>query len=442
MLIIFCFLYAILYFLSDYQDRSSFVLLNIVISLCILGFTLRKTNTSIISLYGFFSLGFFVVFFQWPVMYAVFDIKPSSIYWLFRKEEYIGFITWLSSMSYFLFSIGYSFPIRKKTGITLTPCFYAENRSGIYLLFACFMLFLVTAPSTFYSGSVYKGGGGSSSGGGISSYFQILVACLHFFVTTNLFFRYHNTKKIDYVTAILLALISFLFLYSGDRGLFLSWFVLNIVLFNTYVKKINIGYFCLLVFGLLTLFGFVSFIRGSQAQDSVFALSEYGIFSFTIELASSIRAIYWGYDLILEGGDYHFGRLFLGNLFSLLPGAQSFIVSLFDLDPVNTGSAAYLTRAEQGFFSNYGEGSNLLADIYLNFGSIGCLCFMSFFGYLFGIAENSIYKPSIVKNILYTVLVAYSVYISRGEFFIFLRPFFWLVIFYYLSTFIQRRFRV
>jgi oligosaccharide repeat unit polymerase len=139
-------------------------------------------------------------------------------------------------------------------------------------------------------------------------------------------------------------------------------------------------------------------------------------FRATLQLANSARVLYSAIEDIDESEDFFYGELLIGNLLGVVPMAQSVYLNLTDTKKYELSSSQYLTYIKFGEDSVHGEGTTIIADIYLNFGYVGVLVVM----FLFGIFYKKVNFELHLKRSHYWVIIAaivgsYSIYMGRSN---------------------------
>ena len=135
------------------------------------------------------------------------------------------------------------------------------------------------------------------------------------------------------------------------------------------------------------------------------------------------KTLYEGVDYI-QNNSYLMGVSYVQYLFAFLPFGGSIFTKLLtghDIDEVATGTI--LTRFAD---ASYGLGTNMIADLYMNFSFIGVVVMM----FLLGILVTRVETPATkYQYFLYMALFANSIYLVRASIFGWLTFFAFLVIF-------------
>lgn len=382
-----------------------------------------------------FLLGFFIVHFQWAVMYSFSDIVPYGISRVWAEHEYVNYGTWISAVSGLAWIFGFNlfnFNINKNKNEVLI------NINKLYFFaIIIFTLFLVFAGGQFLNGAVYKGTSESNSLNGIAGYLQLLsgvsimVLIYASFINAKI-----KTSNNNLFHSMDMRIIAFVFiyistyLYSGDRGGAIQLAIITLTLYSYLINPIKLKRFLLIViFGafILTLIGLG---RGSQDENVLLAGADNANinsgYDLTLELANSARTLYKALAFVPEREGYFLGQLWITKLLSPIPYAQSLFIQLTGMPVHELGSAGYITYITFGENPTTGEGTSFVADIYLNFGLIGVLFFSSVFGvFIKKIHVELLNNRSRLWGLVAVLVASEAVYFGRGSMFGFIRTAVW-----------------
>jgi len=405
----------------------------------------NKNNLNWFRIDFLFLIGFSIVHFQWPTMFAISGISPENISRVWVNSNYVNFGVWLSTIGIVAWMIGYSW--FRTAEMKLTVDFKFIINKLLILAYLSFFLFVVLAGKDFLSGGVYKGTGGSAAGEGISGYVRlvfttsvILLTILEVLAKS----KNYDGSLIKWIFSLnkfyLLLSLTYilLFLSVGDRGEPIALGLLGLVLIGTYVRPVKLREFTALFFvGAI----FMTLISLGRSESTGFGLLSEGFSKFefqsgyyiTLELANSVRTLYMALSNIPENISYFYGQLWIGDILSPFPFAQSFLVSLSNIKAYEMGSASFITYLTFGENPESGEGTSLIGDIYLNFGSTGVVFFMFAFGLFLKKVTNKAYQGSHIRWIIvFGVLASLSFYMSRSGLFVPTRPIIWALLFFLL----------
>lgn len=400
-----------------------------------------------------FLLGFVIVHFQWAIMYTLSDVDLLSIKYFSHGVTdtiYVNYGTWISTVGILSWFLGYSvFQVKLKEYKKVYRIYY---RKLLILTAILFVLFLLTAGNNFYSGGIYKGEGGSSSAEGIGAYIQLIFSISIIALTSVIILnsKYSLTTKfiqwvllLDKKYLVLTGTYVFLFSLIGDRGAALQIGMTFLILFGSLVRAINIREFCVIVvFGaiIMTLIGLG---RSSLDSENIFVsgarrVELRSVYDPTLELAGSARTLYAALESVPERHEYFLGKLWLGNLIGVVPLLQAFYLELTGDEAYELGSSQYITYLRYGSRPPSGEGTSLIADIFLNFGLVGVVLFMFTLGLFIKKLQNELNTQKsyywIVSAGIFSSVVFYM---GRGGLFDGVRPVLWgllLVMFFCHSS--------
>ena len=120
------------------------------------------------------------------------------------------------------------------------------------------------------------------------------------------------------------------------------------------------------------------------------------------------------------------------HLFAAVPRLPVFMANLvFDSTPRELSSGYIITIEALGPNPTWGLGTNLIADIYMNFGLFGVLIFMFLLGVIIRKLQISVQtKSNILNLVVYLFLLSFSLYMPRTTYFTPLRFVLWSIIIY------------
>lgn len=365
----------------------------------------------------------------------------------------------LASIGLISFYLGYSlnnntsFKTKKKTKkiIDIRPLRFLN------LLF--FVLFLLLVDSDFLNSRLYGGGRRETSlflGYSMlffeTSMFAIYVVTIYNKLNSkfNRFTLIDYIKSLNYSFIILIVYLAFIML-SGDRGpiiyLVLGFIIGFILVSEKKLSKMHIISLFIIGGFSITLLGL---IRGSDLtltellkdnQHSVFYPKSFS--PYTKELAGSVYAIQIAVDNVPEVIPHTKGLFFALNTFLLIPGLNSSVQSLFNINYEYSSSSKLLSFL---YFSGgrirWGVGTTCIADIYIDFGYIGVLIIFLLFGYFARYIElrNFVIQDiSILSISLYILFFSFSIYIGRSSLLVPFTKLVYVLIFCYIPLVLKKQ---
>ncbi len=384
-----------------------------------------------------FLLGYGIVHFQWAIMLAISNITPPYLLRDYIDSDYMNYGTWLSTVGILMWFIGYFwFPSKKKNSIK----YQLDYKKLLWFSVILFILFLGIAGSNFLTGGFYKGQGGASTGEGISIYFQLLFGISIIVLTAIVLLdnkSNYKTKIIPFFLGlnkkylILAGTFVLLFLSIGDRGGPMQLTLTFLILFGSLVRPISLKEFSLIIVAGAIVLTLVGLGRSADTGENILVAgankAEFtSNYDATIELANSVNTLYSVLSNVPEHHDYFLGKIWLGKFFAVIPFSQNIYLQLSDDKFYELGSANYITFLRHGLNPPYGEGSSLVADIYLNFGLIGVIFLMFILGLFFKKLQNELdQQTSYYWIITAAFLASVAFYMGRGGLFDMLRPILW-----------------
>lgn len=399
----------------------------------------------------FFLLGFGIVHFQWPIMYSISGVSPEFITRVWVDEMYVNYGTWLSTIGVVAWVFGFS--ILKTAKWEKDIIWVFNYKKLLNLTIGLFILFIITAGEDFLTGGVYKGTGGSAAGSGISVYIRLIFSTAIILLTVTIIIankHSYNSNIIRWFFSLdkkFLALFFsyiILFLLIGDRGGPVSLLLSALIIIGTMVRPIK--FFELsasVILGAILL----TLISLGRSESSGFGILSAGAEKFeyssgydtTLELANSVRTLYKSLTEVPENQQYFYGSLWMGDLLAPLPFSQSLYLNLTGIPDYKIGSAGYITYLTFGKNPTSGEGTTLIADVYLNFALFGVVIFMFLLGFFFKKTSNELVLQNNFKWLIVGgILASFSLYFSRSGLFVMLRPIIWGII---LALFLVKKYK-
>lgn len=259
--------------------------------------------------------------------------------------------------------------------------------------------------------------------------------CLNFKYSKSLKNCILNNKKI----VVSFLLFSFSLIVIGSRGpiIFLTLSVSTVL--YLFFFRIRFWYIIFFLFSGLLFMTIITITRISSVNllnsgfgDVMFYGLEYlkesdeAIWILFTDLVVNARNLYDAMIFPLHF-DYLLGESYIQNLFVFIPFAGDFFTQLFvgvTAREVNTG---YILTMWNN--ADYGLGTNLIGDLYMNFAEYGVIIGMTLLGVLVSKCEKCI---TINQTFIYIALVANSFYLPRASIFAWLDlwAFLWIIRFF------------
>lgn len=406
-----------------------------------------------------FIIGFFIVHLQWPLL-SILGIEPENFDRIWINKNIANYASWLSTLGLISWYNGFNLlyiPQENtlKNNIVnngLDNNTAIKNSFFINSSLILFIAFILTVGKDFLSGNYL----GEQNWSTVSSYIYILFQTL---IVLSWVIELYNNKKsrsqktlkliqnLDKKLILLTLCYLLLFLSIGDRGGPLQLISAIFVTYSAIYRNFKLLETFIGITICALLFTLIGIGRSSQEGSSLLegiSLFEYsGFHTLTLELSNSIRTLYTALIHVPDYHEYFYGQLWLSNILSVIPFAQNIFINATGMEVYELGSAGYITFITFGPASISGEGTTLIGDIYLNFGGLGVVFFMGILGYIFSkIIWNTENTTSIKWLLLNAIFATIALYISRGSFFMFLRPLFWSIFILWLFTKIKWKVRI
>tara|TARA_B110000971_G_C19795250_1_gene401659 strand:+ start:100 stop:726 length:627 start_codon:yes stop_codon:yes gene_type:complete len=139
----------------------------------------------------------------------------------------------------------------------------------------------------------------------------------------------------------------------------------------------------------------------------------------TLELAKSIRTFNHTIYNVPNNYNYTYGYYQVRNLIAIIPGMSRLYLNVFsDGEKKFDGASNFVTFLIQGDSPKSGDGSSIIVDFYLDFGKLGVLFGMFFFGAFISKNENKIIYGSNDKSFSSVAIMIYfalSIYVTRSS---------------------------
>ena len=384
-----------------------------------------------------FLIGFMILHFQFPLDFILGNLT-SYYNKIFLFDEVINSSIVLSLIGLLSFFVGYEIAKRKGYNFKANDSVESRNFSKLDLGAVLSLLFYFVTVNPAYILGNYGSVPMGESAGYASIAFKLFVFASLIQQTINLqskvnskisFFKFLKSLSLPIIIVVSLYLLSVLI--SGDRGplIYFSLYVLGCYLFVT-KARVNLLY---IAGGVVTgafLITLLSVVR-SKANDGAdffakveYALAregyrDYSVSPQTAELAYSINTLHTSVKFVPERDDFFYGEFQFKMLISTIPLLPTIVDELINSREYSDygTSSEYFTRQIHGDHPDYGMGSSILADLYLDFGIVGIIMGMFAFGYFLRYSELMMYgdyKPSPFVIILILVYFSQALYINRS----------------------------
>ncbi|WP_262483404.1 O-antigen polymerase [Chryseobacterium piperi] len=400
--------------------------------------TLKKESKkgSIVNFSLFFTVSFFFVNFFYPIFIYPFDKYYFPVFSRFYfNEAVITKSTALALVGYCSFSVGTKFFLDKnKTSMGN----YASNinvKSNLILQYSyniilvlswgvCFLLFFLAKDGILKRSS--------------DAFFEIEPALLvvsQCLINLLIILNFYLKKSFkNFAIAFIYTLV---FIYVGDRGSAIQTSLVLLFSYNIFYKKISKTKVTLIFIAGFVGLTLVSSLRSQDGNNKKLNDVQFThYYDFTMDLIVNNRNLYAGYDYANKNG-INYGMSSIPYLFAPVPMLPSFITTnLYGVKPQELSTGSILTNDVN---ATWGLGTNLIADIYMQFGFLGVIILMFLLGYVVSKLELN-RKRKLFVTICYIFISSFSIYMARSSLFDTVRYITWAAIIYYLLFYLFKPF--
>lgn len=403
-----------------------------------------------ITVESLFLIGYIIVHFQIPFSHTL-GWQPSNPYFYFVDKDVVNYGTWLSTMAILLWILGFHLQNHKKhskINSVRTSIKSESIRRLKILIYILFPLYFISFIGMFIQGNY--GSLATHEVGHIASFISFLLyVCIILYVALALLYIpiRNSVKGVVYSFIRLNSLISFIIIFYfllvlsiGDRGPIIQVLSLSLFIITYKHVKINAIKFVLFIVIGASFMTVLKYGRsgGADVRGDTNIIS-HGIqevriddspFNPTLELAASNRILYRAIHTVPDKHPYLYGLTIAGNFSSVVPLLSGALVNEFNISEIYLSSTTFFTFLRQGPYPTSGDGSEILADIYINFGIWGVLIIMFLFGFLVSYLSNNLSSNNDLILVTYIVLLTYALYLNRAPLFIIVKPIFYMVLIY------------
>jgi hypothetical protein len=305
---------------------------------------------------------------------------------------------------------------------------FLTNQIPILLTVITFIILIVLTDFDIFS-KKYSGNGTSGFASYLFLLFSALILISIIIEFNNLYFHgcsslFQLLKVIDKKLFFILVAFLVMFLYLGYRTLPLQILIMIIALFSLFISPIGWKKFLVFAFSGIFFMAFITAFRSTHNIETAKLGYSFKILDSASDLIINNRNLYVAIDYVDTHG-VTFGKSMLGNILAPIPFLQSIFYNTFNIDPFTSTSSLFFTTMALGKGASVGLGTNVIADIYLGIGLTGVIILMFLLGYFINNIKVLAQNGDFYHLVSYGVLVSYSVYLVRAEFFFFLRLLIW-----------------
>lgn len=375
-----------------------------------------------------FIIGYVIVFFQRYLDVLVEISYPNNRH-MFVSPALINKCALLSLIGLLSFIIGYLFynpSIIRPDRASVTP--KKSTKWLNYILFITVVFFIYNY-RFYYLTNVYSQEFLDSHKGSIAAYIEVLINSLMFSIlilnTKNGGIQDKTVwgfiKSLGLLFHFSLFAYLGLFLLIGDRGPLIS---IVLVYFFAFVIKVRPKFklFTYLIFFATASFSLsvIGIVRQMNPELAFYdrvistlqenAVSEKNsIIGSTAELSSSVRSLHYAIDHVPDKHPFLYGSFQIKELIAVIPFSNLITKHFFDDSFQYKSSASFITYINQGIYYKKGDGTNVVADLYISFGVIGVILGLFLFGVFIKRIEVVFFikKPSNIPLHYYCLAFAY-----------------------------------
>ncbi|AZA62754.1 O-antigen polymerase [Chryseobacterium indoltheticum] len=428
----------ILFFLAP--NKYDFFVCCIIFCLFIYTAVITIKNSSkkesVVNFSLFFTISFFFVNFFYPVFIYPVDKYYFPVFGRFYfNEAVITKSTALALIGYCSFSIGTRF-FQDKSNIHDVG--FASNifvRSKLILKYTHKIILISAWVVCFFIFFLAKDGilkRSSDAFFNIEPYLLVISQCL---INLLIILNFYLKKNIRNLA--IAVIYAFVFIYVGDRGPAIQTGLVLLFSYNIFYKKISRSKIILIFIAGFIGLTLVSALRGKDGNNRQFNDVEFThYYDFTMDLIVNNRNLYAGYDYVDKNG-VNYGQSSISYLFAPIPLLPSFITTnLYGVTPQQLSTGTILTNDVN---ATWGLGTNLIADIYMQFGFLGVIILMFFLGNVISkLALNR--KRKLFVTICYIFISSFSIYMARSSLFDSVRYIAWAAMIYYFLFYLFKPF--
>ncbi|MBN1365152.1 MAG: O-antigen polysaccharide polymerase Wzy [Syntrophaceae bacterium] len=401
-------------------------------------------NFHILFLISFFFVNFVYPIFLYPILPTYFAVFKFSF-----NEDVITKATSLALIGSSSYILGVSFQLKEKLN---SPVKLQKNLNALQFIMP-FFAYGVFVMLLCFAGTAMLGGRFGSSENIPPGLLVIFQAGIGLSVILSINKKNKGTilnfiRNFNKPILVLLLLYILLFLYVGDRGPAIQIALIAICSFSLFVRPIKMKkFFIMVLVGMLAL-SFIGAARSKNINASESGVTNFmsrgkeniqfgSFFNIGMDLIVNNRNLYVGYDYANQKG-LNYGRGMVRYIFAPIPGMPGLMTGLlFDATPQELSSGRFFTDEAN---TSWGLGTNIIADLYMEWGLLGVIFFMFLLGYIvMKLHIKAVNKQNYAFIIGYIFLVGFSIYLPRATLFEPLRHVIWAISIFYLFKYFANK---
>lgn len=382
-----------------------------------------------------FLIGYLVVFFQYNLDLVVHNTTVANS--VFASTDSICTAALMSLIGLSSFVIGTNSCLLYSRESQVKYMGLISNKhlliqKSLFVFFVVVYLYY-NATNILFGRFEYSEDSMAESAGSFSNYSSVMILALSFTIlSTNVYNARLSKIKLSVIKFFqmnglmfnipLLAYLSFVFM-TGDRGpiitIVLAYAITCVIACD---KKVHLLTLALVVVAGGTLLTIIGNVRRETHMLTLHELASYrdsrgveSVLPATLELAGSYNTFTYSVQKVPSAHDYFYGTMKLRDIGYSVPFLYRLMPFAYSDKGYENGTSSYCTYLIQGLNRTYGNGSSLLADIYIDFGVIGIVIIMFFLGkFIIRIDYNLFSGRSICSLMIGVVFFSFSIYWSRA----------------------------
>lgn len=373
-----------------------------------------------------FTVSFFFTNFVYPVY--IYPIDPQySLFQFPFNEHVITKCTALAQIAYSAYSCGYLWKLElKQMRVNVSIPFKISNkkvRQFEYFIVVFVVVFIIAGGLEYFEDRYIRS---EMSSNMIVQYMMLFFVPIVILFASMIFVCKENSQRRSIY--LLLFFISMLLLSSGTRTIPLIIFA---TLFIIYCQshKVHFSFVLLCVIVGTMLMSYIGNIRnlGVMTSVQVDESSQFGWLEKFSDLFICNRSLYVFYDFV-ETRTYTYGVSMISCLLSPIPFAQSTFQNMTGIPYYMLNSPDFSTFLQFGKNPPLGLGTNIVGDVYLAFGLVGCVVLFFFLGWFIVYIRKHMWAGSFMYTIVYLVIASDAIYMCRAAYFDAFKAILWALI--------------
>jgi len=390
-------------------------------------------------IFNLFAFGFVIVHFQYPIL-SVFEEEVATNAWIWRywdistEAMLVGVIGFLCFLFGYVLKFGHISP--KERTKPQTPIGPVEYAKVFYTVFGMAVLsfagFLAIVGPAYLQGAY---AGTSNWGGGATYAFVAFEIFFNLALALEIYrMRMENRHRgilgylfgFNYLLSAFAVAYVLFNIYTGDRGPIIVTGIIVLGGYDMFFRRMGAKFFIpLIVFGALVL----TFVGHYRTRDTTLSIEERieqavvkgadkKYYSYTADLAGNVRNLNTVVAMVPEQYPYFKGMIMGGGVLQVIPLYQKILNPTIGQWRVGITSGQFNTFVTLGEIGNYGVGTTVVADAYLDFGIFSVIVIFCGMGYFMAWLETTGPRNfGIYRTVLCILVLSYALYWPRASVF-------------------------